>query len=135
MKENAYRVWCEHPESESNWFEYFKATDGIRNIDPLVNIDIPEQYINRKDKEGTYLFEGDILIRESNSKVRISDGEKMPQYSYEKIIIGSERGCFTYSIIEQKNSWFGDIPSKPDHIWFIDLSLFTKIGTIKEGLS
>jgi len=132
MNENAYRSWCKHPESDSEWFEYFTAVNGIEDQDPLVEIGSLEQYINRKDKNGSYLFKGDILIKESDHKIRISDGEKMPQYSYEKIVIGEERGCFTYSIIEQENSYFAELPSKPESIWHLDLSLYTRIGTIHE---
>jgi len=132
MKENAYRSWCKHPESDSEWFEYFTAIEGIDNLDPLVEVGLSEQYINRKDKDGTHLFEGDILLKESDYKIRISDGEKIPQYSYEKIVIDSEKGCISYSIIEQENSYFGELPSKPCSIWHLDLSLFTLIGNIHE---
>lgn len=66
MADRDYRVLCSHPESECKYFEYFSAVMGLCISIEVEVIGEFEQKLVRKDKIGSILFEGDIIIHENN---------------------------------------------------------------------
>lgn len=93
---------------------------------------IPLQFIGLHDKNGTEIYKGDILKMSSDIKIRISDGAKFDDPSWEIFSIGYESPSFNCTIISQYNSFFGDLPATRDINTFA-LEISEIIGNIYEN--
>jgi len=60
MRENQFRAWWVHPESDSRGFDYFSAIEGFTLGDMCQELIDVQEFIGRRDKNGKEVCEGDI---------------------------------------------------------------------------
>ena len=122
-------------EFEGNWATC-KGFSVVEQKDIHIQVQpeecIIEQYTGLKDKNGTKIFEGDVLLFEGETKRFIESGKECKNPWWHKDVIAFSNGCFTSSIISQHNSYWGEIPEKPSNIFFKDMSVGEVIGNIHE---
>ena len=93
---------------------------------------IKMQYTGLKDKNDKEIYEGDLIKSESFIKIRILDGEKLKEHSYEISKVVFDMGAFKKIIVKQKNSWYAELPSPPMYI-FSPEEYHRIIGNIHEN--
>lgn len=105
--EHKYRVWCVHPESDCEWFVYFKAIEGLKleEFDPLVNIGDIEQYTGLKDKNGKEIYGGDIISYVDTVR---NEGQFFKEVIFED-------GCFLVRESDVCDMYLGGIASDENH--------------------
>lgn len=136
MREHKFRLVDKHKETGEIHYSYItldeiEGEDSWQGKTPWIRIS-NDEFTGLRDKNLKEIYEGDIVIFEANYKIRIIDGEEIEGYSYTKHIIEFGNGTFLSSIIEQKDRYYGKIPSNKISMFFEQWNKSEVISNIHE---
>jgi uncharacterized phage protein (TIGR01671 family) len=131
MKENKFKIYLEHPESDCKFNEYFDIHEGLPPHDySEINIICIVQYIGLKDRNKKEIYEHDILkFYDKNGEFYGKDKFFCFGYCY-----FNELGSFVHTFHEVHDDKIEyDSQRPPKRFWNKDIYEYEVIGNIHEN--